>query len=104
MDIPFPVSLAEVLTVPGVAILTALILEWLKQWITQKRVLNLVSLGVALPLAVLGEFIARAWHPGAEAVYMVVLVTLFGASLACFGYETVKNIVGLMGVLKRPGA
>ena len=100
MDIDFPVTMVQVLTVPGVAVITALIIEWLKQWITERRVLNLAALAIAVPLALVGQFIASLWRPGPIEVYMTALIAFFGASLACFGYETIKNVIGLVGLLK----
>ncbi len=93
----FPITVADFLTIAGTSLFAALVTQWLKEWILEKRVLNLVALGLAMVAAMFAQLVIMAWRPNGEQVFAALLIGFFGGSLACFGYETVVNIRGLLG-------
>lgn len=91
----FPITLGALLTVPGIAILSAVVIFWLNNYIPEdkKFYTNIIALLVCEALAFLACFIIYRWRPGAEALFVTFLIGLFGTSLECYGYEAIKNKV-----------
>ena len=104
MGIEWPITAAGFLSVFGVALLSSLVLLWLKQWITEARIYNVVSLALAEGLAFLVQFVLSDWAPGGAEIISAGLIGFFGATTAAFGYETITNLVGLIGFGKRSNA
>jgi hypothetical protein len=101
MGIEFPIDVGALLTIAGAAVFASVVGQWLKSYLSEWRYTNLLVLALAEIAAVTAQFIAAAWHPSAQAVYAAVLIGLFGATLATFGYETVANLLGKAGIGKR---
>jgi len=102
----FPILPAALLTVPGAAVFAALVGQWVKEWIEDTRVMNLVVLG----LAILFDEVAAglyAWQTQTQGADLGILffgalmAAFFGACLATFGYETVMNLLGKAGIGSR---
>lgn len=91
----FPIALDVLLTVPGIAILSAVVILWLNNYIPEdkKFYTNIIALGICEALAFLACFIVYHWKPTPEALFVTFLIGLFGTSLECFGYEVLKNKV-----------
>lgn len=89
----FPVTLEVLLTVPGIAVLSAVLILWLNAYIPESKKLytNLIALALCEALAFLACFIVHHWQPTPEALCVTFLVGLFGTSLECYGYEAIKN-------------
>lgn len=89
----FPITLGALLTVPGIAVLSVIVIFWLNQYVPEDKKLytNLVALGVCEVLAFLATFILYHWRPSPEALFLTFLIGLFGTSLECYGYEAIKN-------------
>lgn len=104
MGIDWPITAAGFLSVFGVAFISSLFLLWLKQWITEARIYNVVSLVLAEALAFLAQLVLTGWQPSGEALFGAGLIGFFGATTACWGYETIFNLVGLIGFGKRSDA
>lgn len=101
MGIEFPIDIGALLTVVGSAAFASVVGQWLKSYLSEWRYTNLLVLALAEIAAVTAQFIAADWHPSAAAIYAAVLIGLFGATLATFGYETVVNLLGKAGIGQR---
>ena len=101
MGIDWPITAAGFLSVFGVAFVSGLIVQWLKAWVKEGRIYNLITLAIAETLAMLTQFVLTKWRPSGELLISAALMGFFGASLACYGYETIQNILGLIGFGKR---
>jgi len=97
VEIPFPVEAAQLLTVAGVAVFSGLLGEWLKRYLPDWRWTNLLVLAIALALSA-GALAVQLYAPVLEPFLNVLLVAFAGASLATFGYETIMNLLGVLGV------
>ena len=100
-DIPFPLDPNALLTVLGMALLSGLVSQWLKAYLPDWRWTNVMVLVVAEVLAVITQLVYTNFHPTAVAIWSACLVAFFGASVATFGYETIINLLGTMGVGRR---
>lgn len=100
-DIPFPLDPTALLTVLGMALLSGLVSQWLKAYLPDWRWTNVMVLVVAEVLAVITQLVYTNFHPTAVAMWSACLVAFFGASVATFGYETIINLLGTMGVGRR---
>lgn len=91
----FPVTLKTLLTVPGLAILAAVVILWLNQYVPKdkKFYTNIIALCVCEVLAFIAAFILYDGRPSAEVAFVTFLIGLFGTSLQCYGYEGIKNFV-----------
>ena len=98
MGIEFPINAAAVVTIAGAAILTALLGLWLKHYLPDWRFTNLLVLALAIILVMLAQCVVTQWRPSGEALFSAGLVALVAASLATFGYETIVNALGKMGM------
>ena len=101
MGIDFPITVSAFLTIAGTAIFAGLTLEWLKRYNGEWRFNQLIALALAIGAALTAQCIAAQWRPGGAALFEAVLMGFFGASLACWGYESIANLLGLMGFGKR---
>lgn len=101
MGIEFPITAGAMLTIAGVAIFASLVGTWLKGYLGDWRWTNLLVLALAIAGAVIAQcVVSSGWPPGA-ALFTAVLIGFFGASLATYGYETIQNLLGKIGVGKR---
>lgn len=98
MGIEFPISVQGILTVGGVAVFAALAAQWLKSYLPDWRYTTLLVLFLSVLTAVIAQCIATGWQPTSEAIFVAVLIGVFGASLAVYGYESVLNLLGKAGV------
>ncbi len=87
---PFPLDPGGLLN-PAVA-LAGLVAQWLKAYLPEWRYTNLLVLG----LAIAAELVAT-WLSGAHNWWGALWVGFLGASVATFGYETIRNLAGLAG-------
>lgn len=97
----FPISAAALLTVSGAAIFTALVLQWFKAYLSDWRFTNLAALGLAEVVAIIAQCILSKWQPTGEALFAAILIGFFGAGVATWGAETIKNLLGKMGIGSR---
>jgi uncharacterized membrane protein YeaQ/YmgE (transglycosylase-associated protein family) len=92
----FPITAAMLYTLVGAILFAGLATQWLKKYLGDWRFTGLVCLA----LAVAFEF-AAAWvsqgKMDAEIAFAAVLLGVVGASVATFGYETIVNMLGLIG-------
>lgn len=93
----YPITLEALLSIAGVAAVSGVLAQWLKQYLMDWRYTNLLVLVVALALSVLARSVLAGWAPSAREVYEAVLVGFFGASVATLGYETLANVAGTLG-------
>lgn len=97
----FPITVRDFLSIAGISLFAGLVVQWLKEWITEKRLLNLVALALALAAAVVAQCVIAEWKPTSEQVFAAVLIGFFAASVTCFGYEVIQNVRGLLGAGSR---
>ena len=94
----FPTEASAVFTIAGAAVLTLLLIQWIKHYLPDWRWTNLLALGLTF---VLVEIAAGAFVEGWtlwERLYRGFLIAFAGASLPTFGYELLMNLAGLAGV------
>lgn len=104
MSIDFPIHAASLLTVGGIAVLGAVIAMWFKHYLANWRWTPLFVLGICLVFSILAQIVDGGWPLTLERALVAILIALFGASLAVFGYETISNALGLLGVGPRSPA
>ncbi len=100
MTIEFPVA-RGLLTVAGMALFCGLVIQWIKHALPDWRLTNLAALAVSLVVGMIALLVTTNFQPGGEQVLDAALVAFCGASLATFGYETIANILGFMGLGRR---
>ena len=93
----FPITVRDFLSIAGISLFAGLVVQWLKEWITEKRLLNLMALALALAAAVVAQCVIAEWRPTGEQVFAAVLIGFFAASTTCFGYELIVNVRGMLG-------
>lgn len=101
MGIEFPIDVGALLTIAGAAVFASVVGQWLKSYLSEWRYTNLLVLALAEIAAVTAQCIAMDWVPTGAGIYSAVLIGLFGATLATFGYETVANLLGKAGIGQR---
>ena len=94
----YPTTVQAFLTVASVALFGGLVGQWVKHYLADWRYTGLVVLALCIGAAVVAQFIDAAWNPAADSLWDSVMIGFFGASLATFGYETLVNIAGKLGV------
>ena len=62
------------------------------------RFTPLVILAAVMVLLLLVLFAINGWQPKAEQIIIQIAIALFAVSLETFGYETIVNGLGKMGV------
>jgi hypothetical protein len=93
----FSITVRDFLSIAGISVFVALVVQWLKEWITEVRLLNLVALVIALVTALLAQCVIAEWKPSGEQIFAAVLIGFFAASASTLGYEVIQNIRGLTG-------
>jgi len=89
----FPLDPNGLLNPAVAAALAGLVGQWLKSYLGEWRYTNLL----VLALAIAAE-LAAAWVAGSHNWWGAIWAGFLGASLATFGYETVRNLGGLAGL------
>jgi 4-hydroxybenzoate polyprenyltransferase len=97
MSIEFPTEVAAYRAPFAVAFAVAILVQILKPQLKDWRWTNIASLGLSEVLAMLAALIEAGWRPDGALLFSGAMVGLFGAGLAVLGYETVVNILGLLG-------
>lgn len=88
----FPLDPAGFLSPVAAAALAGLLAQWLKVYLPEWRYTNLLVLALAV-----GAELVATWVAGTHNWWGAVWVGFLGASLATFGYETVRNLAGAAG-------
>ena len=101
MDLQFPLDLVAVLSLPGACVIAAIVGLWARDALRDWRWTPWVVLVTTMTLVMLARFVASAWQPTGEEVFMSALLGLFGVSLETFGYEAIINALGKMGYGRR---
>ncbi len=101
MVIEFPITPDGALTLFGAATFAAIAGMWLKNYLADWRWTNLLILLIGELVTCGAQLINTLGQPTAAQMFTAVAVGFFGASVATFGWETVSNILGLIGVGKR---
>lgn len=97
----YPTTVQAFLTVASVALFGGLVAQWLKLYLPDWRFTQLLVLVLCIGAAVVAQFIDAAWNPAADSLWDAVMIGFFGATLATFGYETIKNVLGKLGAGNR---
>jgi hypothetical protein len=96
----FPVSSKLLFSLVGSAVLATVVLQYLKQYITAALWINLIDLVINLAVFLSVAYFLVEGDLG-ERMLAGGLIGLFGAALACYGYEVIKNALEFTGVLKK---
>ncbi len=88
---------SAVLSVGGIAFVCALVGLWLKQYLPDWRLTNLLVLVIGLVISVIALLVTVPQAPSGEQYFGAIMTGLIGASIATFGYETISNLLGLLG-------
>ncbi len=95
----FPVSTAMLFSLVGAVVLSTTLLLWLKQYLGVSLYVNLIGLAMNLTAFLLvAYFLVEG--PLGERLLSGGLLGLIGASLSCYGYESIKNALKFAGVIK----
>lgn len=101
--IDFPVTREMALTVGGLALIVAAVIELAKPYIQKWGAdlwVNAAAFLLAEVLAIGGTFIGSGFE--AQALYEAVLLGVFGALGATGGYELLKNLAQFVGWQREP--
>ena len=89
----YPITPEQMMTVAAIGAFGAVVVQWLKQYVPEGagHWVNLIALGICEVVA----FAAMAITEGlrADTAFTAVMLGLFGATLATYGYEVLKNII-----------
>jgi hypothetical protein len=86
----FPLDPGGLLNPVAAAALAALLAQWLKMYLPEWRLTNLLVLALAIACQ-----LAATWVAGSHDWWGAVWAGFLGASIATFGYEAVMNLLGL---------
>jgi glucan phosphoethanolaminetransferase (alkaline phosphatase superfamily) len=92
----YTMSYQDLLTVAGAATLCAIFTQWLKQYLADWRWTNLLAL--AITIAFCEAAMVLSGPATGERAFDALITAIAGASLATFGYETIVNLLGMVGV------
>ena len=95
--IEWPITPQVLLTVAGIALFGSLATQWLKQYIREALLVNLICLMLCLAASVAAYFALAQGRWDWVGIYTALLTGFVGASLATFGYEVIKNLVRFVG-------
>ncbi len=100
MDISiFPVTSKLLFSLVGSVVFAAVVLQWLKQYLAHSLWVNLADLGINMVILVgVGWLLIEG--PLTERLLVGAVLGLFGASLACFGFELISNALKFAGVIR----
>ena len=104
MQIVFPITAGAVYSVLGLAFVLVVLVQVVKLFVEEQRVLNLVAIGAGVLISVLAMLVMTGFRPGAEECFTAAMVALFAIAIATLGYETVTNLAGLVGYGPRSDA
>ena len=97
MQIVFPITAGAVFSVLGLAFVLAVLVQIVKLFVEDKRILNLVAIGAGVLIATIAMLVMTAFRPTAEECFTAGMIALFGIAIATLGYETFTNLAGLVG-------
>ncbi len=92
----FPITAAMLYTAVGSILFAGLATQWLKQYLKDWKFTGLVCLGLAVGVEFAAAWISQG-KMDAEIAFAAFLLGVLGASVATFGYETIVNLLGLIG-------
>ncbi len=93
MTIPF--DLLGYLTVPGITLLAALVGLWARKVLADWRWTPLVILGVCEAIVIVLRLVIGG---DAQQMALTALLCFVAVSIETFGYETIFNVLGKVGV------
>lgn len=93
----WPVDSASLREVTGVAFLAAVIVQVVKLFGPDKRLLNIVAIAGALGFSFLATLVEYKFHPYPEHLFVALTTGIFAAALATLGSEVLQNIRGFLG-------
>lgn len=91
------VTLEALATVPGLAVVTALLMQVVKPYLSDWRYTPLAATGLAMALSVLFR-LALDGSLGLGSVLVALIVGFFGSTAAVYGYEVLADLLGRAGI------
>jgi len=91
--VEYPITPDQMMTVAAIGAFGAVVVQWLKQYVpeTAGHWVNLIALAVCEVVAFAATWIAEGMN--AETAFTAAMLGLFGATLATYGYEVLKNVI-----------
>ena len=93
----WPVDSASLREVTGVAFLAAVIVQVVKLFGPDKRLLNIVAIASALGFSFIATLVEMKFVPYPEHLLTALTTGIFAAGLATLGSEAIQNIRGMLG-------
>lgn len=91
-----PIDVYAFAQVAGVAVFVGVVLQWAKKLLGDWRWTNLLGLVLGEVASVVAGIIIFGGKPSADVIFSSLMIGFFGASVACFGYEGLLNIIGML--------
>ena len=92
-----PISISELASITALALISALIVQWLKYLLPSWRWTPLCALGVALLLSILLALAAPGEGNLSARLIEALVRGFLASSVAVFGYENIINLLGGLG-------
>jgi hypothetical protein len=92
----FPITAEMLYTLAGAILFAGLMTQWLKAYLGDWRFTGLVCLALAVAVEFAAAWVSQGGM-NAQIAFAACLLGLVGASVATFGYETIVNMLGLVG-------
>lgn len=94
----FPVTIDAAFTIAGAAVVCVVLTQLLKHYLPDWRFTNLLAWLVTLIVVEIAGLFATPAGGIPQQLYVGFLYSIFGVSLATFGFETIANLLGKAGV------
>lgn len=97
----FPVNAGDYLAnVFAVALFGSLLTQWFKRYISVDLIVNLLTLILCWVVSFVAALVLAQGQPSSMDLFTAAMTGFFGATVAVFGYESIKNAYDLIGQLK----
>lgn len=93
----WPVDSASLQEVTALAFLAATLVQVVKLFGPDKRLLNIVAIAGALGFSFLATLVEYKFQPYPEHLFVALTTGIFSAGLATLGSEAIQNIRGVLG-------
>ena len=97
----FPVNAGDYLAnVFAVALFGSLLTQWFKRYISVDLIVNLLTLSLCWTVSFVAALVLTQGRPSGMELFTSAMTGFFGATVAVFGFESIKNAYDLIGQLK----
>lgn len=96
--ITWPVTLVQLVSVPGLAILASLAALWYKRYLADSRWVPLLILFTTEAVGIVAQVLYKGEALALADVFVALILAFVASSLAVYGYETILNSLGMAGI------